>query len=86
LHLLHDRHHRDGANMRFAQALDPTTMNCRNASVRHAPARIDGATVNQLNSFDLVVVQVYTIGRWIGKRLISQISYEFSDLLAAIGL
>ncbi|PYJ56111.1 MAG: hypothetical protein DME82_05365 [Verrucomicrobia bacterium] len=38
--------------MRFAQALEPTTMNCRNASVRHAPTRIDGTTVNQLNSFD----------------------------------
>jgi len=59
-------------------------MNWRNASLRHAPARIGEVTVNQLMSFGSV--QVYTTGRWIEKRLISQISYEFSDLLAAIGL
>jgi len=63
--------------------LDPTTMNCRNASVRHAPTRIDGTTVNQLNSFDSLVVQVYTTSRWIGKTLaISETSFECSHLTA----
>jgi hypothetical protein len=58
-------------------------MNCRNASVRHAPARIGEVTVNQLMSFDSVVVQVCTTGRWIGKTLaISETSFECSQLTA----
>jgi hypothetical protein len=59
--------------------LDPTMMNCRNASLRHAPARIGEVTVNQLMSFGSV--QVYTTGRWIGKTLaISETSFECSQL------
>jgi hypothetical protein len=42
-----------------------------------APAAIDQITVTQLMAF--VVVRVYTTGRWIGKCLISQTSYEFGD-------
>jgi len=88
LHLLHDRHHRDGANMRFAQALDPTTMNCRNASVRHAPTRIDGTTVNQLNSFDSSCPSFTPPAAGSGKRLLfpKRVSNAASSLPAAIGL